>query len=254
MKIGLGGGPLPHAEHDVAFDALRPLRLRQRQLAAGNAVCPVREQRQCFLPTKPVQSHGHVRLGLTGLKAKRPSLDRRLDGIPRRFPFFWNRADTLGAERMTGLTRVLERIDPIVLILHHRLDAVPVRAGARKLALVRNPQHRIPIHTWIVFGRCGGRRRRYRGQVQVLSWRRLHFGRIDKPIAAHPNVVRCFRKRRNKIAAAVIGDHGLGEPGRKVGGFRDDPYARFRPVPAGNHAAQIRAADRDLRGRTLLGV
>ena len=254
MKISLGSGPLPHAEHDVAFDALRPLRFRKRQLAGCNTVCPVREQRQCFLPTKPVQSHGHVRLGLTGLKAKRPSLDRRLDGIPRRFPFFWNRADTLGAERMTGLTRVLERIDPIVLILHHRLNAVPVRAGARKLALVRNPQHRIPIHTWIVFGRCGGRRRRYRGQVQVLSWRRLHFGRIDKPIAAHPNVVGCFRKLRNNIAATVIGDHGLGEPGRKVGGFRDDPYARFRPVPAGNHAAQIRAADRDLRGRTLLGV
>src|SRR5438132_14139299 len=107
MKIGFGGRPFPHAEHDVAFDALRPLRLRKGQLAARNAVCPVGEQRDCFLRTKPAQSQGHVSASLTCLESARPRLDRRLNGIFRGSPFSLKCASPFGAESMTALDGVL---------------------------------------------------------------------------------------------------------------------------------------------------
>ncbi len=37
MQVGLGIAPVPQRHHDVALDALRPLRLRRRQRAGGDA-------------------------------------------------------------------------------------------------------------------------------------------------------------------------------------------------------------------------
>ena len=230
----------------LRFDALRPLRLGEGQFTGRNAVGPVREKRQCLLRAEPAEGHGHVGLRLTGLEAACPCLDRIVGGSP----FLRNRANTLGAERMARLARVLDRVDPIVLRLHHRLDAVALLAGAGEFALVRNLEHRIPIDARIVFRGRGGSRRRYGGQVEILSGRRFHFGRIDQPIAAHPHAVGGLRKVRDHVTAAVVGDHDLGELRGKVGGFRDDPDARLRPVGTGDHAAEIGAADGDRRGRS----
>src|SRR5438552_1982762 len=106
MKVRLRSRPLPHRDHDVAFDALRPLRLRKRQLAGSNPIGPVREERQRFLRAKSVQSQGHVRPGLTGFEPARPGLDRRgspfaLKGI-RTFQSEW------GPSSVEAWTRRLE--------------------------------------------------------------------------------------------------------------------------------------------------
>ena len=67
MQVSLGRRPFPHTDYNVPLDTLGPLRLRGRQLAGGDAIGPVREQRQSFLGTELVESGQHVRLCLTRL-------------------------------------------------------------------------------------------------------------------------------------------------------------------------------------------
>ena len=93
VQIRLGSGPLPHADHDVALDALRPLRLGGRQFAGGDAVGPVREQRQRFLADRAGRASSPCWTGLTGLQALRPGLDRIVE-MP---PCLRNRADALAS-------------------------------------------------------------------------------------------------------------------------------------------------------------
>ena len=55
VQVVLGPGPVPQREDDVALDALRPRRLRRRQLAGGDAVGPVGEELQRARRLEPAE-------------------------------------------------------------------------------------------------------------------------------------------------------------------------------------------------------
>ena len=129
---------------------------------------------------------------------------------------------------------------------------LPCGPGARKLALVRHLEHRIPVDRRIIFRRRSGARRRHRGEVEDLAGRGRDLGRVDEPVAAHPDVVVGLRQIGQHVAALIVGDHDLGELGRKIGGLGDHPDAGLRPVRAGDHAAEIAVTDADTRRRALL--
>ena len=97
-----------------------------------------------------------------------------------------------------------------------------------------------------------GRRGRVRGgggrQIQDLAGLGAHLGRIHKAIAAHPDLIIGHRQIRDHIAALVVGDDHAGEFGGQVGGLGDDPDARFRPIGATNHAADVVGVNGDNGG------
>ncbi len=181
-----------------------------------------------------------MRHGLSRLRALRPGLDR----VGRSFvENFRHRAHALRAERVTGLARVLDRVDPLVLRLDVVRDAVAFFAGAGKLALLGNLQHRIPVHAGVILRGLFLTGCRHRFQVQFFSGPGGGFWGIHKPIASHPHAVFRFRQLGNQEAPLVVGHHDLGESGRQVRGLRDHPDARFRPPRAVDNSAEIGRAD-----------
>ena len=100
-------------------------------------------------------------------------------------------------------------------------------------------KHRIPVHAWIIFGGRSGTRRRHRSQIEMLARSDLHSLRIDETVSTHPNVVVRLRKFRNNLTPPLIRDDHFGKLGRQFSGFCNDPYAGFRSVHAGNHAADV---------------
>jgi hypothetical protein len=170
MQIGLGAGPVPDRDDDVALDTLRPRGLRCRQLARGDAVGPVREHFKRARHVDTAHVVGHLHLRLPGHDAPHPGFLRLHVG-----KLFRDRARRLVAELMAGIAAVgLDHVEPLRLALHIGRHAVTLRPGARKLAFVRHFQHRVPIDRRVIFRRCGCVRRRYGGEVQNLSGRALH--------------------------------------------------------------------------------
>ena len=236
MQIGLGVAPVPHRDDDVALDALRALRLGLGQFAGGDAVGPVGEiaQRALGVDLADVAHHGLG--GGPDLDAVAPGLERGLELAERRR----DRAGRLVAELVAGIAAVgLERGQPLALALEADRHAVAARSGAGEQALVRNLEHRVPVLRRIIFRRRRRIRRRHRGQVENLAGRGCLLGRIDQPIAAHPDVVIGLRQIRQHVAALIVGDDDLDEFGRQVGGLGDHPDAGLRPARARHHAAEI---------------
>ncbi len=66
---------VPHGDHHVALDALRPLRLGERHRARRDAVGPVGKILQCRFRSHVAQAERHVRHRLPGLRAARPARD-----------------------------------------------------------------------------------------------------------------------------------------------------------------------------------
>ena len=170
MEIGFGHGPLPHADYDIALDTLRPLRLFSRQFSCGNAIGPVRKQRQRFWP-ELAKCQSHVCSRLACLYPACPCLQR----IARGGPFLLKRTHTLGAERVARLARILHGIDPVMLCLHHFPNTVAVHTGTWKFAFRGNLKQRVPVNAWIVFGRGGGAWCLHGGEIELPSDFRLHF-------------------------------------------------------------------------------
>ena len=146
-------------------------------------------------------------------------------------------------------TVVLHRVEPLALGYFGRDSAL-----AAKFARLRNLEHGIPINRRIVFRRGGLVRRHHRLEVRDLARASFNFRRIDKPIAAYPNVVVGFGQIWQHVASLIVGDHHFGKPGGKVGGFRDHPDAGFGPLRAGDHAADVIAVDADLGAAALLAA
>ena len=250
MQIGLGVGPVPHRDHDVALDALRPRRLRGRQFARGDTVGPVREQLDGARHVEAAHGIRHLHLRLSGHEAARPGFLRLHVG-----EFLRQRARRLVAELMAGVAAVgLDHVEPLRLALDVGRHAVALRPGAGKLALVRHFQHRIPVDRRIVFRRRGRARRRHGGEVESLAGCGGDFGRVDEAVAAHPDIVIGLRQFGDDVAALVVGHHDLGELGRKVRGLRDHPDAGLRPIRPADYATEIAVADGDAGRRTLLRV
>ena len=114
-------------------------------------------------------------------------------------------------------------------------------------------KHRIPVHARIIFGGRSSGWRWHRSQIEMLARRHIHFLRIDKTIPSHPNVVVRLRKSRDDITPPLIRNDHLGKLGGQVSRFCDDPYAGFRSVHAGNHAADIGAANGDFGPEDVAG-
>ena len=74
VQVRLRIGPVPHRDHDVALEALRPRR-RRRHLAAVDAIGPVGEQQQRALLAEIVEAVDHL---AAGLARREPPLPRML--------------------------------------------------------------------------------------------------------------------------------------------------------------------------------
>src|ERR1700736_1642725 len=96
MQIGLGAGPVPDRDDDVALQALRARRLRGGQRALGDAVGPITQHPQAALGAIMLDGLDHVLAGLAGLDAPGPGL---IAGAERA-KLLRNGARRLGADGM----------------------------------------------------------------------------------------------------------------------------------------------------------
>ena len=242
MQICRRVSPFPRRNHDIALDSLRPLGLGERQLAARDAIGPVPEQVERVLGVQPRDVAGHEIHRAAGLKTLRPGFGRGFEIAE----FLVDRAHSRGPERVAGLAGTgLHDIQPFALTLDFL---------QRELAFGRHLQQRKPVNRRIVLRRRSGIRCRHRGQVQHSAGRRLNFGRVHQAVAAHPNHVICSGKIRDNVSSSIVCNDDLGEFGRTVGCFRDNPDAGLRTIRSGHRANNIVAADADCRVGILLSV
>ena len=244
VQVVLGAGPVPERDDDVALHSLRPGRRGRRELARGDSIGPVGEERGGPLGVEPPEIVQHLRHGLPRHDAPGPRLRRggELAELLR------NRARRLVAELVTRVAAVgLDDVEPLRLALEGHRDAVTARAGAGELALVRHLEHGIPVDRRVVLGRRRRARRHGRLQIDQLAGNGTNLGRVDEPVAADPDPVGRLGKIGQDIAAPIIGDHDLGKLRGQVGRLGDDPHAPLRPVRACDHAAEVPAADADRR-------
>ena len=124
-----GPAPLPQRQHEVAFDTLRARRHR-RHLTGRDPVRPVRVHRQCGSAPESVDRADHRRAVLPDLGTVVPRVVRRLERAQARRKL----ARREIAELMADVAAGLDRVDPMVLRQHSRLDAVAVRRPCRGTA------------------------------------------------------------------------------------------------------------------------
>ena len=74
VEIFVGSAPIPFRDHDIALDALRPLRLGKRQRAIGDAVRPLAEIFERHAAEFAGEHIDHQWRRLTGLHAPFPGL------------------------------------------------------------------------------------------------------------------------------------------------------------------------------------
>ena len=115
----------------------------------------------------------------------------------------------------------------------------------------RHLHHRVPVDRRIIVRRRRLVRRRHRREIELLAGLRAHLGRIDQPVAAHPDLVVRSRQVGDDVAPLVVGHDHLGELRRQFGRLRDHPHAGFRPARAAHDAADVVVVDGD---RRLLGI
>ena len=82
-------------------------------------------------------------------------------------------------------------------------------------------------------------RGRFGYERKMLAGLGFHLVGINKPIAAHPDVVTGFGQVWQNKAALIVGDDNFDEAHRQVAGFRNHPDAGFRPIGAAHHAADV---------------
>ena len=199
MHVGGGRAPIPRLTtmlrsrpvgRDGSDDGNSPLAIRSVQSAKSD---------KPFSGPSRMRIDSHVGHGLARLKAARP----HVGGICEISEFLHaRRANVLAAERMAGLARVFDRIDPSALGLQEGRNSVACFAGARKLVRRRDMEHRIPVHPRIIFRGRRLRRRKYRGQIEVLAQRAIHSRGVDEFVAAHPDLVVRLRQIGNEVAPA----------------------------------------------------
>src|SRR5262249_13965083 len=141
VQVGLGAGPVPDRDNDVALQALRTRWLDRRQLACRNPIGPIAKYFQAPLSAEPLDGFDHVLAGLAGLDTPGPGLMGGLelteclrDGARRLA------TDGVTMEAAIGF----ELAQELRLALHGFVDAVASVAGAGELALVRHLGQRKP--------------------------------------------------------------------------------------------------------------
>ena len=193
VQIVLLVEPVPGGDDDVALDALRPLRLRLRQLALGDAVRPLAVILERHAAELAGQEVDHLLAGLAGLHAPHP----RLGGGFERPEALRDRAGRELAELMAAdAAVVLHGVEPALLG-----DLGRDVALAAELADRRDRQHRIPVDRRVVMRRRGRARRRRRREGEDAAGLGLHLLGIDEAVAAHPDAVGGLRQVGHDEAA-----------------------------------------------------
>ena len=213
--------PVPHGEHHVAFDALRPRRGRGRR-AGGNPVAPVDQHVEGALAAEAGDEAVHERAALAALRAVVPGRARRVEVRDVR-----DLAGALVAHLVAALA-ALEVVDPLALAAHHRVDAVALGAGARELVRGRQVDERQPVVRGIDLRRLLRRGRHDRGQVERLVGPAGHRRGVDEAVAPDPHVVGRVGELRQDVASRVVGDDDLAEHGLEVVGLGNHPDAGLR--------------------------
>ncbi len=185
----------------------------------------------------------------SGLEPPCPRLDRAREPAQT----LGHLAGCLVADLVTVTAAVqLDGVEPLFLALEGDRHAVAFGARAGEKAPVRDLEHGEPVDGRVVRRRRGGARRHDRAQVDDLAARALDLRRIGQPVAPHPQTVGGLRQAGDHVPPVIVRDHDPGESGAELGRFRDDPDAGFRSILAGDHAADIAAADLHRGGRGLL--
>jgi hypothetical protein len=164
------------------------------------------------------------------------------------------RADVLAAQRMAGLARILDQIDPVALVCHELRNAVALVAGARELVGAWNRQHRIPVHSRVIFRGGSLRRCERRCQVQRLTRLAVDTLGVDQPVAARPHLVVGLRQVGDDVTAGIVGDDDFGVTGRQVERLRDHPNTCLGACPTADNAADVCSADGQRVGGRVGGL
>src|SRR6266487_2507242 len=244
VEIGLRVGPVPLADHDVALDAAWP-GWRRRHFPGGDPVGPVGEHRERAVSAELVHGGEHRAAGLSRLEAAVPcgyggrERAQCRGDLPR----------SLAAQLVTGPAPArLHDPEPLGLTFHVRRHRVRVTRGRGELARRGDVHQGKPVTGGIVLRRRAWRGGRDGGQVHGLSRSRRHLGRVDQAVAAHPHSVRRLGKVGYQVASLVVGHDDADELRGQVAGLGDHPDARFRPVRAGDHTADVIGVDASCLG------
>ncbi len=235
LVVDVGGlpRPLPHGQHQVALDALRPRR-GVGHLAGGDTVAPVGEHRQAAVAAEAVEDAAHLRAALPEGDPVVPCLDRGVEPV-----------EMADVERepvshlVAELAALLGDVDPGGLTAERRRDAVAVGSGAGELVGRRGLEQRVPVVGRIDGGGLLRRHGRRCLQRHGLPRPGRHRRGIDQPVAADPHAIRGVRQVRNEKPPVVAGDDDLSEQSVEVFGLGDDPDARFGPIGTADDAPQM---------------
>ena len=217
---------VPQGHHEIALDAFRPGR-RRRHFALVDALGPIGKGPRC-----PGQSHidertVHRIATHSGTEAPLPGLLVRRD-VALRLEDVIDAAREPVSELMTEIAVRFQRVDPVVLGLHVRAQAVAVRPGARKLLLRRRLEQRQPVIARIHLCRFlwSLRRRRLERDRRRA---RLHLNRrrIREAVASHPHAVTGGWQVRQREPPLVISDDDLDEVRGQPFRLGDHPHAGF---------------------------
>ena len=233
--------PVPQRDDDVALAALRTRRRDGRHLAAGNTVRPVRVHRKHALAAHLRHAVAHRGARLARLDALVP----RGDGVVEHAEGLRDLACGFIAKLMASRAPVGvdDAANELALAPHRRRDPVALRAGAGELTFWRDLQESEPVLRRVVL--CGRFRIRcgHRLEVHCLSRSRPRLRRINKAVAAHPDVVVRFGQVGDEIAPLIVRDDDLDRLGRQVARFRNDPDAGLRAARSGDDAADVVVVD-----------
>ena len=254
MEVGGGARPIPDRDHDVALDALRPVRPLFGQFACCDPVGPVGQagQEAAIFGHQLVDAADHGGAGLSLPQSCPPGGLRVLVTNPK--GRIIHGAHDGGADLVTvAATVLLEAVHPVQLALHCDRHAVAIRTRAREQTLVRNLKHRPPIGAGIVLRGCAGRGRDGGREVERHAWLGWNARRIDQPEAADPDVVLCPRRKGGQqVAPLIVGDHDLGVPFRaQACRLGDDPHAGFRSFGARHNSSDVVGTNPKLLGANL---
>jgi len=87
---------------------------------------------------------------------------------------------------------------------------------------------------------------RHSREIETLPRLGAHLGRVDEPVAAHPDlIIHILRQIGDHVTPLIVGHDHLGEFGRQFSCLGDYPHAGFRPGRPAHCAADIVVVDRD---------
>ena len=235
VKIFLVIMPIAQSHDDIALDALRTRGLGMGQLAIGDPLGPVAQIFEGDRIQFTRHEIDHAFAGLTGLDSPHPGV-------------FMAGEFTEGLGNGAGCELAELMAAHAAIVLHDVEIAIPgdvlrnIRI-APELVGRRDFHHGVPIDRRVILGRVRLAGRYHSRMVDDLARPALHLGGIDEAVAANPHVIVRLGQIGDDVAALIVGHDGADEAHAQFAGLRDDPDASFRPLGAGDDAADIIIVD-----------